>query len=138
MHLHRRHIDTLWSIAAMPGEICGVLLGRRSPRLVVDTLIPGHNIHPAPHSHFLLDAQTLLRADAQARDDGKEIVGFYHSHPNGVALPSSQDRRDAWPGYVYLILAVDHGAARYICAWHSHGDGAFRPEPILPPTFADH
>jgi desampylase len=133
MNLDRRHIDDLYSIAAASsGEICGVLVGRRSPRLVVDTLIPARNLHPTPQSHFLLDAHTLLHADAQARNTGAQIIGFYHSHPNGSALPSPQDRRDAWPGYVYLIVALEHGSARYICAWLCHKDGTFRPEPILP------
>lgn len=116
--------------AGSSNEICGVLIGQTEPQFVVDAIIPGRNIHATPQHHFLLDAQTLLRADAQARAEGNRIVGFFHSHPNGTALPSPPDRRDAWPGYVYLIIAVDRGMPRYLCAWLCHTTGLLQPEPL--------
>lgn len=120
----------LAAAAGSTAEICGVLIGRRTPQMVVREIIPGRNLHGQPQQHFLLDAQTLLKADAQARAHDDEILGFYHSHPNGGALPSPHDRRDAWPGYLYLIIAVEHGAPRYLCGWIGHPDGTFQPEPI--------
>ncbi|HEY0605643.1 MAG TPA: M67 family metallopeptidase [Herpetosiphonaceae bacterium] len=133
MQIQRRHINAMLVAAAgSSAEICGVLLGRRAPQMVVHGIVPGHNLHPEPRRHFLLDAQTLLQADAQARAAGDEILGFYHSHPSGGALPSPHDRRDAWPGYVYLIIAVERGAPRYLCAWICQPDGALQPEPIQP------
>lgn len=131
MLLQHGCIETiLAAVAGSTVEICGVLIGRRAPQLVVHRIMAGHNAHPLPQQHFLLDAQTLLAADAQARATGDEIVGFYHSHPKGGALPSPHDRRDAWPGYVYLIVAVEQGVPRYLCAWICRSDGRFQPEPI--------
>lgn len=132
MQIQRRHIDIMLAAAEATTEICGVLIGRRTPQIVVHGIVPGRNLHRRPQQHFLLDAQTLLMADAQARAAGDEILGFYHSHPNGNALPSPHDRRDAWPGYLYLIVAVERGAPRYLCAWICHSDGTFQPEPIQP------
>lgn len=133
MQIQRRHIDSLLAaVAGSTAEICGVLIGRRAPQVVVRGIVPGRNLHGQPQQHFLLDAQTLLLADAQARAAGDEILGFYHSHPNGSALPSPHDRRDAWPGYVYLIIAVERGVPRYLCAWICRADSTFQPEPIRP------
>jgi proteasome lid subunit RPN8/RPN11 len=131
MQIQRRHIDSmLAAVAGSTEEICGVLIGRRTAQSIVHAVVPGRNLHPKPQQHFLLDAQTLLQADAQARAAGDEILGFYHSHPNGSALPSPHDRRDAWPGYLYLIIAVERGVPRYVCAWIGRSDGMFQPEPI--------
>ena len=107
--------------AASRDELCGVLLGRREPP-IVEQLIEGRNVDATPRRCYLLDAATLLRADAHARASGLTIVGFYHSHPDGPAIPSPADRGTMWPGYVYLIAAVS-GRAPYACAWvqHEHG-----------------
>ncbi len=101
--------------AASRDELCGVLLGRRGPP-IVEQLIEGRNVDRTPRRRYLLDAATLLRADAHARASGLTIVGFYHSHPGGPAIPSLADRGAMWPGYVYLIAAVS-GPAPYACAW---------------------
>lgn len=131
MQLQPEHIVAIIAAAAgSTSEVCGVLIGQRTPQLVVHGIVPGRNLHARPQQHFLLDAQTLLQADAQARATGDEIVGFYHSHPHGSALPSSHDRRDAWPGYLYLIVAVERGVPRYFCAWICRPDGVFQSEPI--------
>ncbi|HEY0738613.1 MAG TPA: M67 family metallopeptidase [Herpetosiphonaceae bacterium] len=133
MQIQCWHIDAMLAAAAgSTAEICGVLIGRRAPQMIVHTIVPGHNLHTQPQRHFLLDAQTLLQADAQARAAGDEILGFYHSHPSGGALPSPHDRRDAWPGYLYLIIAVERGAPRYLCAWICQSNGMFQPAPIQP------
>jgi proteasome lid subunit RPN8/RPN11 len=131
MELLQRHLAALWAhSAARQEEACGVLVGQRVPQLRLTAVVAGRNLHPTPQQHFLLDAQTLLQADAAARASGGAIVGFYHSHPSGTALPSRHDRRDAWPGHVYLIVAA--GPPMYACAWLCHSNGTFAPEPLVP------
>jgi proteasome lid subunit RPN8/RPN11 len=131
MELYRRHLSALWALAAAGREeACGVLIGQRRPQIRITAIVAGHNVHPTPQQHFLLDARTLLEADAAALASGCAIVGFYHSHPSGTALPSRHDRRDAWPGHVYLIVAA--GSPMYACAWLCDPKGTFTPEPIVP------
>lgn len=138
MHLQTHHIHTLIShMIVTDDEVCGILVGRRMPLIMVDLVVAAHNVHSIPGSHFLIDASTLLQTDAQARALGYEIVGFFHSHPAGDALPSADDRLDAWPDYVYLILARAAAGTPYLCAWVINHDRSFRPEPIMPIRDAD-
>lgn len=133
MDLRTDHIAALFRHAATSDhEVCGVLIGRRAPRLTLETIVAARNVHPAPAQHFLLDAPTLLHADSAARAAGLALIGFYHSHPNGVLLPSITDRRDAWPGYLMLIVAVERGRPRGMSAWIISADGRLRPESIRP------
>lgn len=123
--------DQLYSMIAharsSPGEVCGVLVGRLAP-FRVDQAVPGHNVHVNPQQHYLIDATTLLHADDLARATGQEVVGFYHSHPRGAAVPSVHDLRDAWPEHVYLIVAFANGLP-YVCTWQVDQQGKLRPVP---------
>jgi desampylase len=133
MILTRTQLEQLLTHAARSvAEVCGVLVGRRHPALMVDSVIAGANLHPTPRRHFLLDAATLLRADAAARASGRAIVGFYHSHPRSVAVPSQADRHESWPDHIMLIIGTTRGGLRYACAWIIDRDGALRPVTIKP------
>ncbi len=112
-------------------EVCGILVGRRQPQFEITGVIRGRNVHPVPARHFLLDAASLLRADALSARSESEIVGFYHSHPNGSGLPSRQDRRDAWPSMLLLIVAVVDDTPRYLCGWRLDGERRLLSEPIM-------
>jgi proteasome lid subunit RPN8/RPN11 len=131
MQLSADHLHAIIRHArSSPDEVCGVLIGQRMLVLRVDDVLPARNIHLQPHSQYLVDAATLLHADEQAQATGREIVGFYHSHPLGAAVPSPHDRRNAWPSYVYLIVALADGMP-YVCAWVSGKDRRLRPEGIV-------
>ncbi len=108
-----------------PDEVCGVLVGQRTPLHIVQ-IAAGQNVHSQPQQHYLIDAATLLYADDLARSTGQAIVGFYHSHPHGAAVPSAHDRRNAWPGYVYIIVAWANSTP-YVCAWTVAQHGVVRP-----------
>ena len=47
-----------------------------------------------------------------ARVRGLALVGFWHSHPSGVARPSPADAAAAWPGSLHAIVTPD-GALRF-------------------------
>jgi proteasome lid subunit RPN8/RPN11 len=130
MYIRASHIRQLIAWAAADEEVCGILVGQPVPDAVVSDIVLAQNVHPVPQFQFLIDAATLLRVDEQARAAGHAIVGFFHSHPMSDALPSTADRRDAWPGYVYVIIA--HTAHRaYLCAWTLDENGVVHPEPIV-------
>ena len=52
-----------------------------------------------------------------ADDRGLFLVGYYHSHPNHVAIPSEFDRVHALPNFVYIITSVLEGKSANQLAW---------------------
>jgi proteasome lid subunit RPN8/RPN11 len=103
---------------AYPDEACGILLGRREETddVVVRVTACG-NTDPEPGRRYLIAPTELIAAQRQAREEGLEILGFYHSHPDHPAVPSAVDLREAhWTGCVYLICGVGKGVLAEIAA----------------------
>jgi len=106
--------------AAAPEEACGLLLGAGSH---VGAAIRTANVAPDPRRHFEIDPAALIAAHRAARAGEAEVVGYWHSHPNGRAGPSPVDRAGAsGDGRVWVIVA--NGA---ITCWR---DGAAGFEPL--------
>lgn len=74
--------------SAHPRECCGILLGEGDRIAAIAT---ARNVHPAPETHFEIDPQLLVDAHRAARQGGPQVIGYYHSHPNGRAQPSATD-----------------------------------------------
>ena len=88
---------------AGPHECCGLLLGRGGAVL---TAQPAANVHPHPADQFEIDPAALIAAHRAARAGGPEVLGYYHSHPNGRAEPSATDRAQAsGDGRIWAIIA---------------------------------
>jgi proteasome lid subunit RPN8/RPN11 len=118
-----------------PRESCGVLAGERpdggekrrrdaaGERPVTVTWarrIP--NVATRPARRYELDPAATLAAIEAATDAGRDHVGFYHSHPEGPAAPSTTDRAEArWPGALYCIVTPGGDLG----AWEWTG-GSFR------------
>ena len=84
-----------WLVAeagANKKEICGLLLRAPDGGIVV---LPCANVHPMPATRFELDPAALLSAHRAARKGGDTVVGHYHSHPSGDAMPSLTDAAQA-------------------------------------------
>lgn len=77
---------------AFPEEACGILLGEASS---VTHFQETRNVHPSPETHFEIDPQALIAAHRAAREGGAQILGYFHSHPNGPAKPSKTDQESA-------------------------------------------
>ena len=90
-----------------PGsECCGLLLGgMQEHRAVVQLVEPSPNVHPGNRAgRYQIDSDLVIRALFDARQGGLDLLGFYHSHPDGSIQPSLTDARAAWPGMIYLIV----------------------------------
>lgn len=87
-----------------PHEACGLLLGQGS---TIETAIEAANIAVDPDRAFDIDPVTLLRVHREAREGGRALLGWYHSHPNGCAEPSAIDAmRAEEDGRFWLIAAA--------------------------------
>jgi proteasome lid subunit RPN8/RPN11 len=125
-----------------PHECCGALLGRDSHTILdKGVLTPTREIlqlfplvnrrDDSPRNRFSVTARDVLEAEKAAREQGLEVVGWYHSHPDHPARPSEYDRDHAWPWYSYIIVSVQNGAPQDMTSWRLNDDRAeFSPEVI--------
>jgi len=107
----RRHGEETY-----PHECCGVLLGQmdsdKDERAVSRAVGCKNTRSDSPQNRYHIDPRELIAVQKQGRERGEDIVGFYHSHPDHPAQPSSTDLVEAhWIGCSYVITAVDHGRA---------------------------
>ena len=94
-----------------PAEACGVLLGSVGADIDVKNIKGMENIRKKDtHYEFVIPPEALLGVMKEARSQGMDICGFYHSHPDHPAKPSEKDRTwggETWPGVAHVILAVE-------------------------------
>lgn len=89
-----------------PLECCGVLLGT-SDRITQAVRSP--NIAESA-TRFLLDPHAHIEARRTARNQGLQVIGFYHSHPHSQPYPSATDLAEAaYPECVHLIVGFVDG-----------------------------
>lgn len=106
--------------AAYPEEGCGFLLGTMTAAgaHVTTALRAGNERGENRARRYAIAPDAFRTADEAARADGLDVIGFYHSHPDHPARPSATDLEEAtFPGYVYVILSVENGAAADLTAW---------------------
>ena len=116
---------------AYPGECCGVLAGQSGEIKQVRRLLPVVNRRADDPHRYLIAPEDLQRVEAEVRQADLEVLGFYHSHPDHPAAPSSFDAEHAWPWYSYLIVRVDRGRAVDATSWQLAGDrSAMLPESL--------
>lgn len=134
----RRHGE-----ATYPHECCGALLGydsepattgssvQEAARRVVSLLPLSNRNGDSPRNRFSVTAEDVRAAEAAARAQQLEVIGWYHSHPDHPARPSEFDRQHAWPWYSYIIVSVQSGFACEMTSWRLNDDRAeYSPERI--------
>jgi proteasome lid subunit RPN8/RPN11 len=96
-----------------PNECCGVLVGNfdAADEKVVRTLAPcGNTRTDSSENRYGIDPRELVRIRREAILAGCDIVGFYHSHPDGSPRWSATDLAEAhWTGCSYVITGVENG-----------------------------
>ncbi|MXV64603.1 hypothetical protein GS429_21505 [Natronorubrum sp. JWXQ-INN-674] len=95
-----------------PEEICGVFGGECDPapdgRSRVRSQYPAENVAEAPRTRYRIAPEEQLAIFEELEGDGEDIVGFYHSHPEGPSAPSETDAAQAtWPDRSYLIVSLE-------------------------------
>lgn len=120
-----------------PAECCGVLLGTMESEqecgmTSVVSVIPTVNVATGDRARrFTIAPEQLLRVLKRVAGGSLDVVGYYHSHPTGSAIPSERDREAAWPGVSYLIVGVEAGREVVFRSWRLSENGArFREEVV--------
>ena len=93
--------------AAFPHECCGLIEGvREGETLRALALHQARNLSREA-DRFEIDPSAQFALLRKLRGTGHEVIGCYHSHPNGVAEPSPRDRAGAnEDGFIWLIAAL--------------------------------
>ncbi len=92
-----------------PLECCGLLLGRAGR---IEESVRARNAL-ASRTRFLIEPEDHFAALRHARQLGLEILGAYHSHPRGDAVPSPRDLDEATdPELLHLIVGLPQGTLR--------------------------
>ena len=127
-----------------PEECCGLLLGLRvcgsdnQDYWQVTAIqatencwgeideFPKTSAKEGKHNRFAIHPRVLLAVQKEDRNREIGLIGIYHSHPNGVAVPSKFDRALAWPGYVYWIVSLESGKSKDGKGWILDDQGQFQ------------
>ncbi len=97
-------------------EVCGLLFGTTQQ---IEACLPTANVSPHPARAFEIDPVALFSAQRAERGGGPTLVGYYHSHPQGPALPSETDSAMAVrDSRLWLIIAGD-----VMTAWRAAPEG---------------
>ncbi len=120
---------------AFPRECCGLLEGLREEGVVrIVAVHPARNI-AAEADRFEIDPVDQIRLLKALRGTGRDVVGCYHSHPNGRAEPSPRDCEGAFgEDFLWLIVALrkeKDGLSARLGAFEI-GAGSFREVPMTP------
>ena len=107
-----------------PHECCGVMVGSVENGVkTVTELIPAENQRTdSPANRYLITPDLLNELEKKLKGTDRAIVGFFHSHPDVPARPSTYDQDHAWPWYSYVIVSVNRGQAGEILNWKLRDD----------------
>ena len=89
-------------------EVCGLLAGAYDQdHTVVTDAYPAENAAETPEIRYAIDPEEQFELTERIEDAGREVAGFYHSHPAGPTQPSETDAdRATWPDFSYVIVAL--------------------------------
>lgn len=130
LKMSRSALDTVHRHAAegYPHEVVGILAGRgrveRAAALINERA-------DSPQNRYHVSGLALMRAEQALVDEGLEIIGYYHSHPDHEAQYSDFDREHALPNLSYVIVAVRSGRPEDTRSWRLRDDRAAMDEETL-------
>jgi proteasome lid subunit RPN8/RPN11 len=102
----RRHAQECY-----PNEACGLLIGKGGLdcRIAMSAQSARNRNADKPQERYDLHPLDYQRIDQEARSQGLDVIGIYHSHPDRPPQPSKVDQEHAWEGYSYVIVEVSEG-----------------------------
>lgn len=117
-----------------PNEGGGFLLGTTNGDTVeiVDTIaVPNTFTAEEQYHRYAMTPQNWMKMEDEADARGLTLVGYHHSHPDAIAVPSEYDREHALPNFVYIITSVQAGKAANMHVWWLSADRTHMTEDTL-------
>ena len=135
MKIPRAQVDAIvaHALEGYPCEACGVFLGMGAT--VARAVRAVNRETESPRVRYQIAPEDLIRIQREARGEGLEILGYYHSHPDHPARPSETDRRIAAEGLsdgvFHVVIGVHKGKEGRPTAWvFRDAAQAFEEEPL--------
>ena len=121
--------------AAYPFECCGALLGSQNietqERLLTKTVRIENESKENKHRRFEIKTDDYKYVEEMAMKEQSTLIGFYHTHPDHPAQPSSTDLEYAWPYFSYVIISLEKGIAKEVNSFAlSLDENQFRKEQL--------
>ena len=109
------------SLAELPNECCGLLLGKQA----IERAVPMRSIPPAPDAYYM-DPEQQIEVFTAMESSGEQLLGIYHSHPKGPVEPSGMDVQLAFhPDALYVIISLSDAQYPELGAYRLE-DGQFK------------
>ncbi|HEY5263018.1 MAG TPA: M67 family metallopeptidase [Acidimicrobiales bacterium] len=115
-------------IRALPNEGCGLLLGTSDG--TVTEVRPSPNVADSAKL-YEIDSRVLLQAYRQSEEDGRSVIGVFHSHTHSEAYPSPTDVAQAPDPTWHYVLVSLRDVPTVIRSFHVV-DGVIEEEEIAP------
>ena len=105
--------------ATYPDECVGAMLGRveDGEKEVLIAMRLQNASAGSQRARYELRPEDLLAADKEARRQGLDLVGIYHSHPDCGAYFSETDLKNSCPWYSFIVLSIQKGEFDHANSW---------------------
>ncbi|MEH6475379.1 MAG: M67 family metallopeptidase [Sneathiella sp.] len=122
------------TLICMPQEACALLIGQRekSGNWQVSRVAVAKNIAERKEKFFEVDPALRIGLERDLRDQDDEIIGVFHSHPNGHAEPSKSDESMIIERHlIWLVASIDGALSFEIGAYQAGPTQGFKSIPLV-------
>lgn len=115
----KAHAETTY-----PNECVGAMIGTitNGTKVVESALKLENSAEGSQRAYYQLSPDHLMKADRAAREQGKELIGIYHSHPDCDAYFSETDLKNSCPWYSFVVLSIKQGKFDHANSWLPDAD----------------
>ena len=129
MKLRRVALDSIIAHAQReaPHECCGLLVGGGD---CIADAVPARNVCDSP-TRYRIDPTDHFATIRRVRQEGRAIIGAYHSHPASPATPSPTDIAEAFDQQFLHVIVSLRDARRADVRAYRIGNGTFQEVPLI-------
>jgi proteasome lid subunit RPN8/RPN11 len=121
--------------STFPNECCGAMLGEiDGDTKTVRSAFAIENAFQGPQAErYELRPEDLLSADREARRQGMDLIGIFHSHPDCDAYFSETDLKNSCPWYSFVVLSIREGRFHHAKSFLPDAEHTRAAEEVLCP-----
>lgn len=119
--------------ATYPVECCGIMIGSidGDRKRVVEARALENAYTGGQEDRYEIRPTDLLQADREARKQGLDVIGIFHSHPDCAAYFSKTDLENSCPWYSFVVLSVAKGKFDHANSFLPNADQTEAPKEEL-------